>query len=147
MSSRIGNFNQEDIDLTKLVMALHEDSFIGGSFVVHLWEANDIDIVVSTSAADHKWLGTNLYRQDFESNPAYDGIGELHSTYRKGNVNVLVVRDDFVDCYREAAQTMKTRPEQYQDRKQRVYFHQMLKNIVRRRLGQEEYDLSALEVD
>lgn len=119
----------EALDLTG-PFGLLPNSFIGGSYVVKGLEANDIDIVVPLFDCDVSKLeaaGFEQYR--FESgDPKYeealtDPLNRLVFTFRRGNINLIVINNDYLPAYRGVVAVMAANPERYADREDRVHLH------------------------
>lgn len=119
----------EALDLTG-PFGLLPNSFIGGSYVVKGLEANDIDIVVPLFDCDVSKLeaaGFEQYR--FENgDPKYDEalndpLQRLVFTFRRGNINLIVINNDYLPAYRGAVAAMVSYPDRYTERYDRVLLH------------------------
>jgi hypothetical protein len=106
------------------------NSFIGGSYVVKGLEAADIDIVVPLFDCDVTKLeaaGFEQYRFESED-PKYaealnDPLNRLVFTFRRGNLNLIVINNDYLPAYRGAVAAMAADPDRYAERDDRVRLH------------------------
>lgn len=117
------------------VLTLFPGSFIGGSWIIDPKTATDIDIVVPWWAFD---LGIAV-ANGFELNETDYVVPELAYVLRKGKINLLVVRNEYVVAYKAAVREMLLNPELYVTREQRINLHQSFKRVIRVWLG-EEYE-------
>lgn len=121
----------EDTAFAYEVLRLCPSAFLGGSYVVHGREAGDIDVVVPHK--DWPALRSALsgriakVRKDIptEAEDESDLLDDdrLVTVYRRGNVDLLVVKDEFIPSYRKAVEAMQRDPESFQDRDSRVAIH------------------------
>lgn len=121
----------EDVDFAYEVLRLCPKAFLGGSFVVHGRGAGDIDVVVPH--VEWRALRAALsgrimkVRRDIptEAEDESDLLDDdrLVTVYRRGNVDLLVIKDEFIPSYQKAVAAMRRDPEAYQERDARVAVH------------------------
>ncbi len=131
----MGKIAHEDIVYSNSILMNYPGSFIGGSYVVNRETANDIDIIVpylsGSTAISTEWEHTAV-EVDNETKELYDGAYELVNTYRKGNVNILLIDLRFYAAYWVAVETMKNRPDAFSTRDNRVELHVKLKEKIKK---------------
>lgn len=134
----------KDLELRDSYINVTPRSFVGGSYIVNTVAANDIDIVVPLSAFNKYVAETMGFKQEWvEIEDTYrdDEFNRLHSTYRKDNVNLLVINDLYIPAYIGAVRAMKQNPEFFCSREARIALHKELCRTVKAVMN---YDLSSL---
>jgi hypothetical protein len=130
--TKSGVITQDDVDFANEVVRFTAGAaFLGGSYVVNGTKAHDIDVVIPHGI----WPVVRSFfagrickvRMDVpvEAEDSMDFPDEerLVTVYRRYNVDLIVVRDDYVDSYHEATKTMAANPERFQERSARVAIH------------------------
>lgn len=111
---------------------------IGGSYLVHGRYAQDLD-VFCTNTEFFDFIEPYLFQEriDFGVNDVAakkysDDAGyALHGVYNAGQVQIIVVKDEYVPAYKQAARIMATDPKTFQDKPDRVALHRILRYLVR----------------
>jgi hypothetical protein len=129
---KTGKLTPEDIAFANEVVEYTSGAaFLGGSYVVKGAEAGDIDVVVPHGI----WPVVRSQFKDrickvrmdipVEAEDSMDFPDEerLVTVYRRYNVDIIVVRDDYVESYHKATDIMAQNPERFQTRSARVAIH------------------------
>lgn len=135
---------QADKDAIVGVVDAFDGAFISGSYLVDKAKANDIDVVVPLLAwrlwvSENESYGTvggvKFELQESESEDHYadedNEMHELHSHWRGGGINLLIVRDMFIPAYKAASYRLQASPKAYDTREKRVEVHQRMKQVIR----------------
>lgn len=133
----------EDVAFAQEVLALCPGSFLGGSYIVKGRQAHDIDVVIP----NHRWpelrkaLSGRIVKVRTDIPTEQEDISDLPdderlvTVYRRWNVDLLVIHDDYVKTYAEAVRQMTERPEDYWEREDRVALHVRLADEQRAERG------------
>lgn len=133
---KTGVITEEDKAFANSVVATFPECFLGGSYIVNGDDAHDIDVVVPHSIwpAVRSHFAGQIGKVQKEIPTEDEDITEedrLVCVYRRGNVDLLVIRDTYVGTYRAAVEAMKANPELYRTREERVRLHVRLADELR----------------
>lgn len=109
-------------------------SFIGGSYLVNPTGAKDIDIVVPAWEHDESAFvqsGYTKFCHEDDSKYADDELQRIVGTYRKGDINLLVIKPVYYPAYLGAAAAMTRQPAAYMQRDERINLHVQLCKAVK----------------
>lgn len=138
-----GMITPEDIAFAAEVVQFTPGSFLGGSYVVKGDEANDIDVIIPHA----EWPRTRSHFSDRitkvradipteqEDTADFEDDERLVTVYRRGHVDLIVVRDDYTESYSRAVTAMVTDPERFAERPARVAIHVFYADEVRAERG------------
>lgn len=140
MPVKDGIITDADEAFAESIVARWPDTFRGGSYIVHGRDAGDIDVVIP-----HRlWpeiraaLAGQVMKVQKEFPTEEEDITEedrLVCVYRRGNVDLLVIRDAYVESYANAVRDMRDRPEDFLTREARVRVHVYYADELRREHG------------
>lgn len=139
MATLIASMTVGTKDISLATQLVEEtQAFIAGSFLTNPDTANDIDVVIGETQYWQYEEHFAAFRQyDKLDGDQYRQVHEIAWISYVGRVNLLVVKDIFLECYAQAAETMERTPSLYQSRKARIALHQTLKNMVRNKYGHD----------
>lgn len=95
------------------------NAFVTGSSLV-IDNPSDIDIVIPASEVSREFKERySNSRTDKEGAQLY-GDCTVHSTYRIGPINIIVVHDRYLEAWKEATTWLRSDKDRYSDKQERV---------------------------
>lgn len=107
-------------------------AFVSGSYITNPDTANDVDLVIPEWERPEGVLEANGFTRMNKEYGDSVVVPELNGTWRKGSLNVLVIRSDYAVAYKAALLHMTISPDQYQTREDRIALHQGFKQEITR---------------
>lgn len=130
--------NPKDVAIAHALTRMFPGVAVGGSYLVMPDRAKDIDIFMTGENWHNNvepFLRENgvFYRSTWQESDEYqsDAGYALLDVISCGDINIIIVKPQFVDAYYKAAEIMKSSPQDYQDKNVRILLHRKLRGEAR----------------